>query len=335
MNFQNDMRKQAHSCFEEYTIVREIQHFSVTIHRRKRSRVFYAKTLRFPLLGETVNRGERAEKMHCIRELVNVVSWYQIGDSGMETFYLPRHPSQPSNISDMREPGYRYLAFWLKGFDDFARRLAAAELDLIYASSRHGKCFRVKDPDGINLLFFDSGESARAGHVSGLKEAGMVVSDDSGFDAFFNVIGLNKTEEGGFFLEELFGISEPAPLYGNIRLITPAETNTKIEQRNFPGPGVHRASPRRSLRDVGIQHIAFYVDDINDFYKKGVRNGISFLFSPTLLPGGNKMTYFLDPEGNIIEVMQVNRVTRTAARIAGKVLRIRADAAAFIEMAFP
>lgn len=312
----------------------EIQHFGITVHRRRRSRRFYAGALRFPFIGETVNRGARTEKMHGIPELVNMISWYQLGDAGMESFYLPRHPARAADVADMREPGYRYLAFRVNGFDDYVRQIVESGLEPARSVSRGGRCFGLRDPDGIHLLFFDTGESSPVGHVSGLKEAGLVVSDISGYEDFFSAIGFEKTEEGAYFLEDIFGLSEPAALYGHVRLIAPEKTNHRIRHRSYPGSSGLRAAPRSPLPEPGIRHLAFYVDDIDLFYEEGIRAGLAFVFEPEALPGGNRTAYFLDPEGNVFEAMQVKGAARAAVRLAGEAVRSCKSVAAVLRRAF-
>ena len=62
--------------------------------------------------------------------------------------------------------------------------------------------------------------------------------------------------------------------------------------------------PSRSC-DVGCNHIALEVEDIDALYEKLVAGGIRFHSPPLLSSNGTaKVTYCRDPEGVIVELMQ-------------------------------
>jgi catechol 2,3-dioxygenase-like lactoylglutathione lyase family enzyme len=63
--------------------------------------------------------------------------------------------------------------------------------------------------------------------------------------------------------------------------------------------------PRRSC-DVGPNHVALQVEDIDALYEKLKAAGIRFHAPPTLSgDGGAKVTYCRDPEGIILELVQI------------------------------
>ncbi len=58
--------------------------------------------------------------------------------------------------------------------------------------------------------------------------------------------------------------------------------------------------------DVGCNHVALQVVDIDALYDKLKSHGIRFHAPPTVSPdGGAKVTYCRDPEGVIIELVQI------------------------------
>lgn len=311
----------------------EIQHFGVTVNDRRRSRNFYSRALRLPLMGEAVNSGEKHDRMYGLSEAVNRVTWYQIGDGGMETFYLPRHHSRAARIDDIRNPGYRYMAFLIDAFDDMLARLGREGLEVHWTESCSGRCARVQDPDGIHVLLFDSGNGAPAGRVSALKEVGLVVSDPDGYEKFFDIIGLWKLEGGCDFLGEMFGLDAAAPLYGHVRLIhVPGAAAAPHVKRCFPATG--GCDRRDAFSDAGIKHVAYYVADIDAFHDRARAEGVHFLFEPADIPFGGRIAYFLDPEGNTFEAYQINHAMRTLARAAGAARRAQIDLFSMIEKIF-
>jgi len=311
----------------------EIQHFGITVRHHKASRHFYKNVLRLPSMAATINRGTHAEKIYRLKEAVNYIDWYQIGDGGMETFYLPRHPSAAIDVSDTRSPGYKYIAFMVEGFDDYAKRLATAGQEIQRSENEAGRCLHLTDPDGVHILLFDTGRHARVGNVVDLKEAGLFVADPEGYKSFFDIIGLWKIEnDDPGFIQDFFGIETSAPLFaGGIRLVFLPSARHPVPRRCFPA---RHAEPRIRFCDAGIQHTAFYVHDIDSFHTEGKKNGIVFLFEPVRVRGGSRITYFLDPEGNTFEAMQVPGVSRTAANIAGSIRRTQVDMLDIIRNSF-
>ena len=301
----------------------EIQHYGITVGNHRRSRNFYSRSLRLPLLAQSVKSGPHCEMMYRLREVVNVLAWYQIGAGGIETFYLPRHPSAHFDVSDIRTPGFRYMAFHVDGFDDFAGHLDMRGIEFTSAAGADPQCIALKDPDGVNILLFDSGKKADIGRISGLKELGLVVADPEGYEQFFDTLGLWKTEEDDpGFISGVFGLDTLAPLYGNVRLIPLPSVPRPAPKRCFPAS--HAAS-RLRFCDTGIKHPAFHVHDVDAFHEEGKKNGIAFLFEPLSVAGGSRITYFLDPEGNTFEAMQVQRIAGMAGAVAGRIEAGRKD----------
>ena len=302
-------------------MLEEIHHFGVTVHEQRRSRDFYARALRLPWMAESVNSGERYDRIYELEEAVNRITWYQIGRGGMETLNLPRHPSRAAGAGDIRQPGFRYIAFRVDGFDDYIEHLSKAGLHADVVETRDGLCARVQDPDGIHVLLFDTGRVALAGHVSGLKEIGLVAARRDEYEQFFDTLGLWLLERDCDFLEELFGVSAPAPLYGHVRLISPHGIEDDSREQSHCIKPAH--SPRAAFSDIGIKHIAYSVGDAGEFYARGREAGLTFLFEPVNVPGGSRITYFLDPEGNTFEAMQLNPAMRIAAHAAGALTQAR------------
>ncbi|MDF2522458.1 MAG: hypothetical protein K0R31_99 [Clostridiales bacterium] len=56
----------------------------------------------------------------------------------------------------------------------------------------------------------------------------------------------------------------------------------------------------------GLRHIAFYVDNFEEEVEKIKRQDIEVVSGPTITPTGNKLFFFRDPEGNIVQF--INRL---------------------------
>jgi catechol 2,3-dioxygenase-like lactoylglutathione lyase family enzyme len=58
--------------------------------------------------------------------------------------------------------------------------------------------------------------------------------------------------------------------------------------------------------DVGINHVALQVDNLDALYRKLLAHHIRFNAPPTVSPdGGAKVTYCRDPEGVLIELVEI------------------------------
>lgn len=75
-----------------------------------------------------------------------------------------------------------------------------------------------------------------------------------------------------------------------------------LQYESHPQPA---APPRRSC-DHGINHVAIQVADIDAVWETLRAAGIEFHAPPTVSPdGGAKVTYCRDPEGGIVELVEI------------------------------
>jgi catechol 2,3-dioxygenase-like lactoylglutathione lyase family enzyme len=65
----------------------------------------------------------------------------------------------------------------------------------------------------------------------------------------------------------------------------------------------------RNNNDVGAMHIAFQVDDIDAVYQRMLDAGVRFTSAPATIPAGPmegwRWTYFYDPDGVSLEIIQI------------------------------
>jgi glyoxylase I family protein len=65
-------------------------------------------------------------------------------------------------------------------------------------------------------------------------------------------------------------------------------------------------SPRvdHGRNDAGLRHLAFAVTDFDAVCDALKARGVTFLGDPTGAPGERRLAFFLDPEGNILQLVQ-------------------------------
>jgi len=83
-----------------------------------------------------------------------------------------------------------------------------------------------------------------------------------------------------------------------------ATGNAMIELFQFESPVPKSSDPERPVCDHGITHICLYIEDIDAEYNRLKNAGMSF-HCPPQKDGGMNVTYGRDPDGNVIELMEV------------------------------
>ncbi|MEW5945319.1 MAG: VOC family protein [bacterium] len=300
----------------------DLQHFGITVTDPRGARGFYGRVLRLPYISSSVNRGRKFDRMYGLEGAVNRLQWYQLSDEGIELFHLPTHPPRRKRALRLHEPGYTYVTLRAAGFEGYVERFERNGVRFKLYEPDGARRLLVRDPDGVNVIVSELPGGGSVEQVDSLGEAGLTVTDFEGYDEFFDVLGLPQEVEGDApgHVSALFELREPVRTrrYGCVRLLRfPRRRAGKIERR-FPYSG---APPRGYFPDPGIKHAAWYVDDIGEFHRRAKRAGIRFLFPPCTILGGAKMTYFLDPEGNTMEVMEVPVLARLAIDVVGLLRR--------------
>lgn len=77
-----------------------------------------------------------------------------------------------------------------------------------------------------------------------------------------------------------------------------------IEFFQFLRPQVHEDSFQGDYRIGGWKHLALEVEDIESEVEKLKQKGVHFRFPVQTLPNGCRMTYFEDPDGIMLELIQ-------------------------------
>lgn len=113
------------------------------------------------------------------------------------------------------------------------------------------------------------------------------------------------------FQRETFG--EPNPdsdaIFGlkgaSYRMAMLKSSNMHIEMFQFATPPGKEGDPNRPVVDAGITHTCFTVTDIESEYRRLTAAGMRFHCEPRVRPGFGKATYGRDPDGNVIELIEL------------------------------
>ncbi|MBW1821540.1 MAG: VOC family protein [Deltaproteobacteria bacterium] len=77
----------------------------------------------------------------------------------------------------------------------------------------------------------------------------------------------------------------------------------RLELFQFSSPEPKPSDPNRPVVDHGLTHLAFTVEDIHAEYDRLVKAGMRFHCPPQNI--GAIVTYGRDPDGNVVELMQI------------------------------
>lgn len=107
----------------------------------------------------------------------------------------------------------------------------------------------------------------------------------------------------GFSVSDRFSLTRPDNR--QIDVIRIARPGLQLNISQFPGS----VSPNRSTENQGWRHLAFEVEDVDRIYQQLRSQGVQFMTEPfTYDPPGYRVVFFRDPEGNILELYQENRI---------------------------
>ncbi|HOX27864.1 MAG TPA: VOC family protein [bacterium] len=296
-----------------------IHHFGVTVRRPLETLRFYNGLLNFPFVSLNAVMGKEYEELYKLERPVNFIAWYQFPKSALELFYLPFHPPRSAAAGDILIPGYRYAGYSVEGLDEYMSRFDAGGVEYRLAECEGERALKLRDPSGINVVLFETKSGGRSGRTLGIEEVGLTVADPDAYEEYFEAIGLAASRgPDSALIESVFAFDQPVIMkrYGHIRLLHFPEGAPRAGGKFFPqggGEGAH------GFNETGVRHAAYAVDDAAAFYEKARTRGVHFLFAPKVVLGGSIISYFLDPEGNTIEVIQQSDSAVRSARILGEI----------------
>ena len=149
----------------------------------------------------------------------------------------------------------------------------------------------------------------RAGPITGVHHVNVTVKDMDRSLAFYrDTIGCELLPGGGIREGEEIseGVGIPNVRLKNYKLRMP-NSETILELIEYVSVKGKPAGPR-SIADFHIGHLCFTVDDLDAVYRQLVEKKVRFLSKPVVVKQtGAKFNYAYDPDGNLIEFVQLPR----------------------------
>ncbi len=89
---------------------------------------------------------------------------------------------------------------------------------------------------------------------------------------------------------------------GTFKLVYLQAGAARIELFAFTEEGRRSETADRN-EDLGFKHIAFTVDDVDAVARRLQAHDVPFTVEPTDAPGGVRLAFFHDPDGNLLEIV--------------------------------
>lgn len=143
--------------------------------------------------------------------------------------------------------------------------------------------------------------------MSHFRHIGLVVDEmEKQIDFYKNFFGFvvqrDMFEEGTFF-EHLLGVPN---IKARTVKMSDDSGNIVLELLDFTDGDIPFEEKRRKVRDKGFTHFAITVKDLDITYSKLSDAKIKFVNEPRVSDdGGAKVAFCLDPENNLIELVEV------------------------------
>lgn len=140
--------------------------------------------------------------------------------------------------------------------------------------------------------------------IKNIRHTGIVTAElEPSLHFYRDLLGFTITkemEEGGPYIDNMSGLDNVA--VKTIKMAAP--DGALIELLHFQS---HLLEKRpRNFNDIGIAHMAFTVEDLDEAYNQLKSAGVPFSAPPQLSPDGYaKVTFCRAPEGTYIELVQV------------------------------
>ena len=120
--------------------------------------------------------------------------------------------------------------------------------------------------------------------------------DQLGFEEVFRL----NWEVGDEALDNITGLKD-----SSARIIMLRCGNACVELFEYHSPPPKVGDPDRPVCDHGITHLCLQVTDIDAEYARLVESGMRFHCAPQAVGSDIRATYGRDPDGNVVELLEV------------------------------
>ncbi|MDD5747946.1 MAG: VOC family protein [Actinomycetota bacterium] len=326
-------------------MINGFQHVGIGVFNMDESCAFYRKVLNFRV---TLNdHEEEVEQMvPIIKELVRMRLMMVMNMNGGGVVELAQHTSsKPRPMPEERrwgDIGYLSAGLHANGIEDLSLRLKEQGVKVLtpiieceYGHGGKWKSFYVEDPNGIILELLETAELRASGgkpRIGGFSHVTIGVSDIEKSLSFYKVLGYDT-----IITDSQESTSELETITKGARTRTVFLSRSKEPSGNLPVPGGmvrlvqaldFKGNPiyeGRRWGDVGIMEMALDIESVRETYDLLTEKGALPLSEPTSIDMGTgsvgTFAYVKDPDGNIIELVEVEKLAYLPPSLIGPVLK--------------
>lgn len=128
-----------------------------------------------------------------------------------------------------------------------------------------------------------------------------------GFEEVFNF----AWQAGNTLIDSITGLQDSAAHVVMLRA-----GNACVELFQYAAPEPQTGDPRRPVCDHGITHLCLEVSDVEHEYERLKAAGMHFHCPPQRAGSGLRATYGRDPDGNVVELLEVVEATDRRLSVA-------------------
>ncbi len=142
--------------------------------------------------------------------------------------------------------------------------------------------------------------------IKGIHHTAISTGDLERSVAFYrDLLGFEEAISSGWevgteTLDKITGLQN-----SSARMVMLKAGNAFVEIFQFETPSPKSAEAMRPVCDHGITHLCLAVTDVDGEYERLKAAGMIFHCPPQTTATGNRVTYGRDPDGNVIELLQV------------------------------
>jgi catechol 2,3-dioxygenase-like lactoylglutathione lyase family enzyme len=324
------------------TLITAFQHVGMGVHDTDRTYEFYRKLMGFrvKLSDQTSYLEEMGPIIGAVVEMRALMAMNARGGAAIEliehTSTRPLEPPEPVQWGDLG-----YLELGLKAFNldqlyldlkrkgvEFLTPVRSMELSV---GGRERYAY-LRDPDGLLLQLVEEKGGKRPA-VAGVRHVALGVSDMEKARSFYrDVLGfadvLNEFKGRVPELDEVTGGKEMELVVLGHRAegesAMPLLERAMVKLVFTPGYKGKTIYEGRRWGDIGLMEMAFDVNDLAGTVNGIIAKGAELFHPPTFVDMGSgtagRFSYIKDPDGNVVEMVAVEKVLHMPPQVVKPVL---------------
>ena len=148
--------------------------------------------------------------------------------------------------------------------------------------------------------------------IKGIHHVGIcVASVERSLRFYCDLLGMEVLAQESFSGTQYDTILALSAARGRVALVRSASLVIELFEFSNPPTAKERSDEWRPVNERGITHVCVEVSDLRTFYERLTASGVGFHCPPLEFSRTEKATYARDPDGNVIELIEITPVEGT------------------------